>query len=136
MFYTLYKLRLVSDGYLIKSELARDTFWGIICGVVYVLPPSFTKLPATQLFMTVLGNMLVFHTVTWKLLHARHSYRRMEGSVQSKRSLCSVTRNYTLESVLAHPKACAEFESASLFCHVCLSRKYTTHGICVFLTAA
>lgn len=113
--YTLRKLRLIQDGYLIKAELACVTVWGFLCGVVYALPTSVTGLFATQVFMTVLGNAVFFHTVTWKVYRAWVYACHARDEERSKRTL---RRRYTLELVLDTPKARAKFEStlsSSLF---------------------
>ena len=82
LIYTSFKLRSIKDGYLIKTELKVATGLGAIIAIVYALPSHLTVTAGggVQLFMIVVGNLLVFNTSTWKVCHALRFAREQRAT--------------------------------------------------------
>lgn len=119
--FVLRLLRQVSDGYLIKSELKFIAMWGVVVFVIFALPVRLQRQMIVQIIFFLLGNMLIFHTSTWKV-YQTYRFERVQKSSTSRRasnasrreSAVSINdgRKMTLRRVLDDPHACKKFRGA------------------------
>lgn len=122
IFIMLMKLRTIEDGYTIKEDLGRCICWAaVFVGIPYILPFDLYRHPVAQAAIVVGCNMVVYHTVTHKviasfLLERRSKYGRRRRAARKNRTrrmstTTSVTksRSYTLADVLNNEEARDKF---------------------------